>query len=83
MRTLPEQYWKPQLHAFKQDVRLSWVLPMGKVRTLLLSSQTGGSNRCDTFASSSPLEGDIDYSHRPKPWANEKVRICREKKKNR
>jgi len=31
--------------AFKQeDVQLSWILPMGKVRTLPLSSQTGASN---------------------------------------
>ena len=33
---------------------------------------------CGTFASSSPLEGDIDYSHRPKLGADEKVRIGRE-----
>ena len=30
---------------------------------------------CDTFASSSPLEGDIDYSHWPKLGADEDVRI--------
>jgi len=31
--------------AFKrEDVRLSWILPMGKVRTLPLSSQTCASN---------------------------------------
>jgi len=28
----------------REDIRLSWILPMGKVRTLPLSSQTGGSN---------------------------------------
>jgi len=33
---------------------------------------------CDTFASSSPLEGDVDYSHRPKLGAYEKVRVGRE-----
>jgi len=40
---------------------------MGKVRMLPLSSQTGGSNEysgCGTFASSSPLEGDIPISQK-------------------
>ena len=32
-----------------------------------------------TFASSSPLEGDIDYSNQPKVGAVEKVRNGREK----
>ena len=66
--------------AFKrEDVRLSWILPMGKVRTLPLVKlvhQMGSG--CGTFASSSPLEGDIDYSHRPNLGADEKVRISRE-----
>ena len=30
---------------------------------------------CGTFAGSSPLEGDIDYSHLPKLGADKKVRI--------
>ena len=30
---------------------------------------------CGTFASSSPLEGDIDYSQRPKGGADDKVHI--------
>jgi len=33
---------------------------------------------CGTFASSSSLEGDIDYSHRPKLGADEEIRIGRE-----
>ena len=33
---------------------------------------------CGTFASSSPLERDIDYSHWPKLEAVEKVRIGRD-----
>ena len=32
-------------------------------------------SRCGKFASSSPLEGDIDYSHRPKLGAYEKVLV--------
>ena len=30
---------------------------------------------CGTFASSSPLEGDVDYSHRPKGGADDEVDI--------
>ena len=33
---------------------------------------------CGTFASSSPLEGDIDYSHRLKLRVDEKLCIGRE-----
>jgi len=63
--------------AFKwEDVQLSWILLIEKVRTFLLvklGHQMGSG--CGTFASSRPLEGGMDHSHQPKLGADEKVRI--------
>jgi len=80
MWNLPEQYWKTWLRSnekmydclgfcrWEKFVRCRYVVK--------LAHQMGSG--CGTFASSSPLEGDIDYSHRPKLGADEKVRIGRE-----
>ena len=77
MQNLPEQYWKPwMMYPCLEFCR--WEKFVHCRYVVKLADQMGSG--CGTFASSSLLEGDINYSHWPKLGADEKVRIDRKSK---